>query len=192
MKDADFTGVILAGGKSSRFGSNKALAEFHSRRLIEHPAGALENIFTKRLLVTNTPDEYLFLGWPMTTDIHPGKGPLAGIHAALKTVSTPFIFVVGCDMPFPDISLIIHLCDQVPGFDAVIPATADGLEPLHGVYGRTGLPVIERCLKAEERKITAVLQLMNTRIIETAVTENIAGSRRPFKNINSPNDMNGI
>jgi len=72
---AGITGVILAGGQSRRFGANKALALLAGRRLIEHPAGVLSGLFAQRLLVTNTPEQYDFLGWPMIADRFPGAGP---------------------------------------------------------------------------------------------------------------------
>ena len=80
------TGVILAGGASSRFGSNKALALLRGRPIISHVAAVLEKTFHSHLLVTNSPETYQFLGWQMTTDIHPGQGPLAGIHSALQAI----------------------------------------------------------------------------------------------------------
>ena len=190
MSKSDFTGVILAGGQSSRFGSNKALTEFQGRRLVEHPAQILEEIFTKRLLVTNSPADYKFLGWPMTPDIFPGKGPLAGIHAALNTVSTPYIFVVGCDMPFPSSTLISFLCKAAPGVDGVIPLTDRGPEPLHSVYAKTALPVLEKNLHSDNLKIREVLNLMNTRIIERDEVKLIIGLEKPFRNINTLSDLN--
>ena len=96
---SDITGVILAGGKSSRFGSNKALAIVDGKPLIQHVADLISSLFAECLLVTNTPAEYEFLSLPMTHDRYRDSGPLAGIHAALLKIRTPRAFVVACDMP---------------------------------------------------------------------------------------------
>lgn len=186
MPKAECTGVLLAGGQSRRFGSNKALARLGDRRLIEYPARVLAELFAQRLLVTNQPELYAFLAWPMTPDLSPGGGPLAGIEAALRQVTTPYIFVAGCDMPHLDRALIRHLCALAPGYQAVIPATAKGWEPLHGVYGQSGLPVIAAALAAGNRKLQEVLARLEVRMVDQAemlaVSDNALAS---FRNVNT-------
>jgi molybdopterin-guanine dinucleotide biosynthesis protein A len=81
-------GIILAGGKSSRFKANKALAMIESQRLIDRIVAVLASVFPKIILVTNTPEQYKMLGVQMVMDIIPKKGPLSGIHAGL--ISSPF------------------------------------------------------------------------------------------------------
>ena len=113
-------GVILAGGKSSRFGSNKALALHQGNALIQGIGHRLAGLFPETLLITNTPEEYGFLGWPMAGDQYLGCGPLAGIHAALRTVSQPRIFVCGCDMPLLNPDLVRFLCELEGDHDIVL------------------------------------------------------------------------
>lgn len=185
----DCTGVLLAGGKSSRFGSNKAVTEFAGKLLIEHPAHTLASQFKKLLLITNTPKEYAFLGWQMTGDIYLDAGPLAGIHAALQTVSTPLIFVAGCDMPFLDQKLINYLASLSDGYDVVVPRSTRGLEPLHAVYRQTIGGVIEEYLEKGNRKIHLLFQALRVREVREAeiltVTDNLAS----FHNINFTSDL---
>ena len=85
---ADMTGVILAGGKSSRFGSNKALAMVDSKPLLQHVADLMSNMFSQCLLVTNTPAEYEFLSLPMTHDRYREMGPLAAPRGPLLSLVT--------------------------------------------------------------------------------------------------------
>lgn len=190
MLIADCTGVLLAGGQSRRFGSNKALAEVGGSRMIEHPARILAELFAHRLLVTNRPELYAFLGWPTTADLTPGGGPLAGIEAALTRVATPYIFVAGCDMPELNPALITHLYRLAPGFDAVIPVNTKGPEPLHGVYAKSALPTISAALAAGSRKLQAVLASLRLREVTEAemlaVSPTALGS---FRNINTVNDL---
>lgn len=190
MLIADCTGVLLAGGQSRRFGSNKALAQVNDCRLIEHPARILAELFAHRLLVTNTPELYEFLGWPMIPDLAPGGGPLAGIEAALTRAPTPYIFVVGCDMPDLERALIRHLCGLAPGYDAVIPVTSLGWEPLHGVYAKTALPTISAALAAGTRKLQAVLATLMVRGVgEPEMLAVSASALRSFRNINRVNEL---
>jgi molybdenum cofactor guanylyltransferase len=94
------TGVILAGGKSSRFGSNKAFASMNGTQLIERVIAIMGSIFKDLIIITNDPDEYSFLGLPMYEDLIKGLGPLGGIYTGLEKIPEKTGFFVACDMPF--------------------------------------------------------------------------------------------
>lgn len=185
-------GVILVGGKSSRFGANKALAEFHGRPLISWVAKIITSVFSSCLLVTNTPEVYEFLKLPMTGDRFPGSGPLAGIHAALAHIKESQAFVVGCDMPLIDPRFIRYQCqlaEKAKDWDVILPWLETGPEPLHGLYRKTCLPVIEKCLEQGERKAGAVLEKLKVcRLGQEDILAN-GGDLRMFANINRPEDM---
>ncbi len=186
------TGVILAGGASSRFGSNKALALLNGRPLISHVASTLENIFGDLLLVTNVPETYAFLHWPMTGDLYSGGGPLAGIHAALQTISTEQACIIGCDMPFVQSGLIRYMCALPGNWDAAIPWHNRGPEPLCGVYRKSCLPVMEKHLNAGQKKIRIALEKFHLRkITEQEILEH-APDLNIFHNINRRVDLENI
>ncbi|MBU0674267.1 MAG: molybdenum cofactor guanylyltransferase [Proteobacteria bacterium] len=184
-------GVLLAGGASSRYGSNKAFAPLGDSRLIEYPARVLAELFETVLLITNTPAEYAFLGWPMTGDKFTNAGPLAGIHAALSTLTVPSIFVAGCDMPFLDPKLIRYLCTLAPNKDVIIPRTSQGFEPLHAVYRQSCLPVLTDHLTRNNRAVTRVLADLTVREVSEVEIIGIAGNLESFRNINRPEDLPG-
>ncbi|PKN29317.1 MAG: hypothetical protein CVU64_08745, partial [Deltaproteobacteria bacterium HGW-Deltaproteobacteria-21] len=98
------------------------------------------------LVVTNTPEDYAFLAWPMTADRFPYCGPLAGIHAALAVISQPAAFVCACDTPLVEPALVRFLCAQLADNEVVLPWLANGPEPLYAVYSRAALPAIEAAL----------------------------------------------
>ncbi len=189
MMIADTAGILLAGGKSSRFGSNKALAAFQDRPLISHASALLSSLFSETLLVTNTPETYDFLNWPMTGDIFPGAGPLAGIHAALNKVASPQIFVIGCDMPLVREGLVRLLCQESEGWDAVVPELANGLEPLCAVYSQRCLPIIDSNLKGGNRKLYRLFEQIRTRRIPEGTLRQADPKLVSFENINRLTDL---
>ena len=187
---ADITGVLLAGGKSSRFGSNKALAMMDSKPLVQHVADLMSSMFPECLLVTNTPAEYEFLSLPMTHDRYRDMGPLAGIHAALLQISTPRAFVVACDMPSLSPALIRYLCSMDEQEDeVVIPRLEKGPEPLFGIYHTKSLAVIDSYLQKNECQIIRLLEYLQVRWVNEQEILLIAGDLSCFKNINRPSDM---
>ncbi len=188
----DVTGVILAGGASSRFGSNKALASHDGRPLISHAADTLEHLFAQRLLVTNTPETYAFLGWPSVADRFRGAGPLAGIHAALGAIATERAFVTGCDMPFLSESLVRRLAELAVGdCDVVVPCPGGRPEPLYAVYRRRCLPTIEAHLRRDERKIGLIFASLKVRRLEEDELLAMLPDLGTFLNVNRPTDLPG-
>jgi molybdopterin-guanine dinucleotide biosynthesis protein A len=183
------TGVILAGGSSSRFGKNKALASFDSVPLIQHVAQPLGKLFSERLLITNTPESYEFLGWPMVGDTYLGCGPLGGIHAALQTINTQKAFIVGCDMPLLNTVLISYLCNQSGDWDVALPWLEAGPEPLYSVYSKHCLPAIEECLQEKQFKIGLLLQKLQLHKINQNEILDLIGDLSTFHNINYSDDL---
>jgi molybdopterin-guanine dinucleotide biosynthesis protein A len=182
------TGVILAGGSSSRMGSNKALLSYHGGRLIESIYGKLASVFAEVIVVTNHPEHYEFLPCTKVRDIFAGRGGLAGLHAGLSHSGSPAIFAVACDMPHLDEGFIRHMAGLADPAGVVIPQGPDGLEPLHAVYGRGCLSAMEHCLANDERKISSFF----TRVAVTILDEEDIASFDPqflsFRNINTPED----
>ncbi len=188
----DVTGVVLAGGASSRFGSNKALAAYNGITLISHVTATLETLFRQHLLITNTPQTYSFLGWPMGGDQFPGAGPLAGIHAALRTMATPRAFITACDMPLVNAELIRYLCSLPGHWDVVLPVLEEGAEPLYAVYHQQALGEIEAALRAKRRKISSILARLRVRNVSQQEILTIIPDLTPFKNINRTNDLHAL
>lgn len=189
IQSDQITGVILAGGQSTRFGSNKALAILDGQPIIAHGAGVLSQLFSQRLLVTNSPGLYGFLNWPLTGDLLPGAGPLAGIQAALTTIDTPFAFITACDMPWLNPALIRHLCTLAGAWDVILPWTANGPEPLHALYAKTALPIISESLVQGERKLQTVLATLKVRQVSTDEILTVVPDLGSFANINRPEDL---
>jgi molybdopterin-guanine dinucleotide biosynthesis protein A len=186
----NITGVILAGGQSRRFGSNKALAAHGGKPLIQHVTEIISSLFSSCLLVTNTPETYSFIGIPMIGDIYLDMGPLAGIHAALVNIKTDWAFVTACDMPRLNPVLIKYLCGlAAEQFDAVTPWPAGGPEPLYGLYHKKCLPIIEKRLQKKQVAIHKALAELSVRRVDDEEMRGIGGYRNTFHNINRPEDL---
>jgi molybdopterin-guanine dinucleotide biosynthesis protein A len=182
-------GVVLAGGKSSRFGSNKALALHHGTALIETITRRLAGLFPETLLITNTPEDYGFLGWPMAGDQYRDCGPLAGIHAALRAISQPRAFVCGCDMPLVNPELIRFLCELPGDHEVVLPWLPEGPEPLYAVYSKKILPLIEEHLARNQCKIGMVYEKLRLRKVTAAEILQVLPDLTTFQNINEQQDL---
>lgn len=185
---SDVTAVILAGGQSSRMGSNKALLPIRGGRIIEVIYRQLSALFSEVLLVTNNPEQYAFLPCRKVPDCFPGMGALAGLHAGLHHAATPHIFAVACDMPYLDSALIRRLVALRNQADVVIPEGENGLEPLHALYATSCLPFMEQSLLADRRRIISFFPQVQVKQVSPEWVA--AGDSCPdsFRNINTPAD----
>ena len=172
-------GVILAGGRSSRMGRNKALLMLDGETLIARLARRFSAWFRQVVIVTNTPEEYGFLGIPMVSDRIPGLGPLAGLEAGLQASRYEHAFFCVVDMPFVDESLVRFMVEAAPGYDIVVPAPDGEYEPMHAVYGRGCLPSIARNLDARRLRLVSIFPEVRVREIGGAELAAIRRSRAP-------------
>lgn len=148
------TGIILAGGMSTRFGSNKALSQFDGERLIYRLCKTISAVTDRITLITNTPEEYAFLKLPSTRDLVPRCGPIGGIYTALKMLDTPLCLCVACDMPFIKADFLKYMIERSPGFDIVVPMNNRREEPLCALYRDSCTDAVEKQIQSGKHKIT--------------------------------------
>src|SRR5437867_10838047 len=184
------TGVIQAGGKSTRMGGEpKALLELGGRRIVERVLDAIAPVVDDVLIVTNTPELYGFLGLPMVADVYPDHGSLGGIFTGLRAARREAAFTVACDMPFlhPEVArLVVRRAGEG---DVVIPRVGAQLETLHALYAKACLPSIETRLKAGRLKIVGFFE--DVRVVEIDEAE-VARHRAPdvvCMNVNTPEEL---
>lgn len=187
------TGVILAGGASSRMGRNKALLEVDGTPIITRTYRKLAGMFHEVIIVTNSPQDYDFLPCRKVPDIYSSIGSIAGLHSALAHSSSTYSFVTACDMPFLDQSIIRYLCDLLQeGFDAVIPFSEGGQEPLHAVYSSKCKDVFDNAIQRGERKILDILENVTVREVPYSEVQGIGGQAASFMNVNTPDEYEVI
>ncbi|MDO8444796.1 MAG: molybdenum cofactor guanylyltransferase [Deltaproteobacteria bacterium] len=184
----EVTGIILAGGKSSRMGRNKALLDFGGRRIIEHTVDLFKSIFPKVIIVTNTPEEYANLGIKTVTDIFPGKGSLGGIYTGLIHSSHDHSFIASCDMPFLRRELIEFLISLKGGYDVVVPRLKDGYEPLHAVYSKRCSKSMEAMINKGDLRIIGFYPEVRVREVSEEELAPYISEPSPFVNINTPEE----
>lgn len=159
------TGIILAGGQSSRMGQNKALMMIDGVSVIERIAIELEKITDELLIVTNTFHTYDYLNIAMVEDEQKGKGPLAGIQAGLKVSQSEKNLIVACDMPFISSSLGALLLEELEDYQAAIPKFEGRMDPLFGAYRKDALPAVSQSLEKNELRMMSLLQNLHVRYI---------------------------
>ena len=184
------TGVIQAGGKSTRMGgAPKALMELGGFRIVERVVAAIEPIVDDVLVVTNTPDLYAFLGLPMVTDVFLDHGSLGGIYSGLKAASGDAAFTVACDMPFLEPEVVRLVVARAGEADVVIPRTGDQLETLHASYAKACLPHIEGRLRSGRLKIVGFFDAVRVLEIPEAAVRSLADPSMVFMNVNTPDEL---
>jgi molybdopterin-guanine dinucleotide biosynthesis protein A len=185
------TGVILAGGKNSRFsGKNKALVRIGGKRILDRIYEVFTILFDKIILVTNDPLQYMEWDFDIVTDIFPIRSSLTGIHTGLFYITTPYAFFVACDIPFIKKELIEILLDGVEsGIDIVIPETSKGVEPLCSVYSKRCFKPIEEQLEKKSLKIQRVFQKVRVKKISEDILRTIDPDLVSLSNINTPDDL---
>jgi molybdopterin-guanine dinucleotide biosynthesis protein A len=184
------TGVVQAGGKSTRMGGEpKALMRLGDRSIIERAIAVVREVVDDVLLVTNTPDLYRFLGLPMVPDVFPEGGSLGGIYSGLAAAAGDAAFTVACDMPFLQAEVARLVVGRAGEADVVIPRAADQLQTLHAVYGKGCLPHMESRLRAGRLKIVGFFDAV--RVLEIAEDEiaRHADPRVVFMNVNTPEEL---
>jgi molybdopterin-guanine dinucleotide biosynthesis protein A len=142
MMKKDITGCILAGGKSSRYGTDKALIRIGEQTIIEKLASELASVFTHMMIISNAADTFAFLNYPVHPDIIRNIGPLGGIHSALSNSKTDKVFLISCDLPYMTADFIRFITEQPAERPIVLPVTNGIIQPLCGIYSKACLPVI--------------------------------------------------
>jgi len=190
MKTMRITGVIQAGGRSTRMGGEpKALLEIGGKRIVERVVDALAAVLPDLLVVTNTPERYAFLDLPMVPDRYPEGGALGGIFSGLAAVEADAAFTVACDMPFVHPDIVRLVLAGAGEADVVIPRVGEQYETMHALYAKACLVPMESRLRAGRLQIVGFFP--DVRVLEIAA-EAVAPYRAPelaFMNVNTPDEL---
>jgi molybdopterin-guanine dinucleotide biosynthesis protein A len=188
MIDRQWTGVVLAGGQSSRMGRDKALIEFKGRTLLERQLELLRP-HAKEILVIGDPTKHTPTHATVIPDDIPGQGPLGGILTALRCARYVRVLVLACDLPNISDRLLLRLKAGLDnGVDAVVPKHSLGSEPLVAAYHRHAMEAFQKALGEGERKMSLALDRIHTVPLVMEPGEE-GWPVDLFRNLNAPTDL---
>jgi len=192
-------GFLLAGGKSSRMGVDKAFLDFGGQTLLDRALTVMGAV-CGRVTIVGDPDKFAEYGssrdaakyGSVVADIFPGCGPLAGIHAALVHSTAELNLMLAMDMPFVSSELLAFLFAVAGDEDnhaiVTVPRTSKGFQPLCAVYRRDFSTTAEQALRAGKYKIDATFPGVSVRVIEEDELAAAGFSEQIFFNVNTPQD----
>lgn len=179
-------GYILAGGKSSRMGTDKGLLLLNGKLIIQHVIEQLQPTVQKVVIVSNNTD-YDKTGLEVIGDIIKDIGPAGGIYTALSHSTTKYNFVVSCDMPFISSYAIDYVIQHSFQSQITLPILQEKIEPLFGVYSKDCLLKWEELIGKGIIKLQTLINNFDT--LQLDVTENDLFNEVLFANINTKNDL---
>ena len=182
------TGIILAGGENRRMGTDKAFLEINGKPLVERILAVFSMLFTRIIVVTNTPDRYRSYDVEAVPDALDIRGPLTGIYSGLQRSSDEYNFVAACDMPFLNPGLISYMEEIAVGQDAVVPKFNGFLEPLHAIYRRRILPIMEAQIRLQDRRIRGLFDHIQVRYVTEEEIVRFDPLKKSFRNLNTPKE----
>jgi len=182
------TGIILAGGKSSRMGTDKGLLELCGKPLITYAIQALAGL-CETIIISSSSDAYIPFGYKVIADEYPGIGPMGGIYSALKHSKTEKNLVLSCDLPFASTKLLSFILKNSAGYEVAVPWQGNRhYEPLCGFYGLSVLDPMHAFIKKGNYKLpdlfeTIQINRLNINNKSDFYSENL------FLNVNSKHDL---
>ncbi len=195
----DASVIILAGGRSRRLGSIKALVNLGDKPLIAHVAQKIDGFFREVVVVIGMNDdverfsEVLPSSFKICRDICPDLGPLGGVVSGLRHVNSRYMAVLPCDSPFIDLKVLDFLYRSCLCYEAAIPLWPNGyIEPLHSFYdSRAVRSAGESALKAGERDLRSMIRRLNAvNYVSVDQLREFDRELLTFFNINSREDLN--
>lgn len=179
----------MAGGQNRRMQQNKAFLKLDGKNFIEKVIEKIMPPCLDLVISSNTAEEYEFLGFKVVPDLIPQRGPLSGVHAGLQASDFAYNFVVPCDMPFLNRELVEFLIEESQGFDVTVPRFGSYPQPLHGVYHKNCIPLIETYLNGGGTKVTGFYPQVKVKFIEEEQLAAFGEITKIFYNVNTPEEF---
>ena len=185
----DITGIVLAGGAGRRMGAPKPLLPLGGRALIEHVAAALDPLVARVIVVANDPASFAFLGLPAVPDAEPGRGPLMGLYSGLLACETPHALAVACDAPFLAPALLEALVARRRPDALTLPETADGPQPMPGVYPAALAPALAALLDAGRAAMRDLVAASPVELLPKEEVRALDPEGHTFMDLDTPEDL---
>jgi len=189
MYKNEITGIVLAGGKSSRMGTDKSLMIWKNKSLVEHAINTLKPLCNK-VVISAKNNQYQFTGCEVWPDELTNQAPMIGIYSCLKRSQTEVNLILSCDMPLISPDLFEYLLSNSSNHKAVVPVhNIKQIEPLCGIYKKSVLAEMEKFIKNENYSLQQFLKASSARII--SITQELSFFKEDlFLNVNTMEDFN--
>jgi molybdopterin-guanine dinucleotide biosynthesis protein A len=189
----DISCIILAGGKSLRFGHDKVLERFGNISLLEKVISLVDPISKEIIIVTAKERTFARLAnqpkVKTVNDIFPGQGSLGGIYTGLVKSESFYNLVVAADMPFLNESLLRYMIKVADGYDFVLPRENKWYEPLHAIYSKNCISPIKSILDEGKKVIVELFNYVKVRFVEAKEIDQFDPKHLSFFNINTTEDL---
>ena len=180
------TGIILAGGKSKRMGTDKASIKLNKKTLLENSVELLRP-FCETILISSNNSEHKITETKTVPDEIADCGPIGGVYSCLKESKTDWNFVISVDSALVKLQFVKHLISEIEDFDAVVPIHSKGKEPLIALYNKNCLFEIEKIIRSGDFKMLNLLNSINTKWVDSQNW--VEKYPKLFHNINRPEDL---
>lgn len=185
--------IILAGGKSTRLGRDKASELLLGRPLLQRVIDRLAGLVDEYVIVSAVGQELPQVVVPVAPsvveDIYPETGPLGGIYTGLKAARAPVGLAVACDMPLLQRPLVAELLRLAPEYDVVLPVADDFPQTLCAVYAKACLEPMRRQIEAGKYRITGFFADVRTRLLGPEEWRDLDPGGLSFQNLNREDDL---
>ncbi|MGH9496152.1 MAG: molybdenum cofactor guanylyltransferase [Candidatus Sulfotelmatobacter sp.] len=185
----DAAAFILAGGQSTRMGTDKAFVNLDGRPLLARML-ELARSLTDDVRIVGEPARYSHFA-PVVQDLYQNCGPLGGIHAALQSSATDLNLILAVDVPFVSLAFLLHLTQRARSSDAsvIVVHTNERWQPLCAVYRKKFSEVAKKALRNDCYRIDKLFAETHTEVIDDEELESAGFSSRLFRNLNTPQDL---
>jgi molybdopterin-guanine dinucleotide biosynthesis protein A len=170
-------------------GTDKSFVRVLGRPLIEDILAQVAGIGAETLIVTNRPDDYRYLGFPLFTDLLPEKGALGGLYTAIQASAQPHTLCIACDMPFVVRPLLDYVISLTSEGDVVMPRLGGEAEPFRAVYAHACLGPIRAALEAGKMRVISFFPDVRVRFVDEAEIDRFDPQHLAFFNVNTPEDL---
>jgi molybdopterin-guanine dinucleotide biosynthesis protein A len=183
------TGILLAGGRSSRMGVDKALIDLAGESVMSRILRQLNPCCNDVYIVGDRPDRFIGLSACVVPDDRPGLGVIGGIATGLRMAGAGIVVCVACDMPFVDADLIRLLIASVGSADGAIVQTPRGYEPLCAAYRADILDRVLGMIRENELAAQSIARRMDLNAVDEAALLAAGLDPRRLFNMNTPDDL---
>jgi molybdopterin-guanine dinucleotide biosynthesis protein MobB len=185
---SDVSLALLAGGRSTRMGEDKAFAPFNGKTLIEWMRDRLAPLFPHVFLVTRDPSRFQDLGLAVVNDALPDTGSAVGVYSAVLAAPTERVICLACDMPFVTPRFLRQLAERSEGFDVFVPRHGEYMQPLCAVYSKRTLEAYREFIASGARRIFDIYPDLNTGYLEMDGGQ-YGDPDELFMNVNTPAEL---